>query len=87
MVIKVASGSIKVDLNGQEAVLRFHVSKGKMYIDSTFTPKECRGKGIGTLMIEAAIKYVREKGLLIVPVCQFSVEYFKRHSEYKEMLG
>lgn len=78
--------SIKIKLNGQEVVSRFQISKGKMYLDSTFMPEERQGKGVGTRMIEAAIKYAKEKGLSIVPVSTFSVEYFKKHPEH-EILG
>jgi predicted GNAT family acetyltransferase len=38
-------------------------------------------------MMEAAINYAKENKLTVVPVCPFSVEFFKKHPEYKDMLG
>jgi|YelNatPaOPRAMG01_1025707.scaffolds.fasta_scaffold38382_5 predicted GNAT family acetyltransferase len=87
MSVRIENKKIVVDFGGSEAFLKFHVSKGKMYIDSTFTPEEHRGKGAGTKMMEAAINYAKENKLTVVPVCPFSVEFFKKHPEYKDMLG
>ncbi|MCX8182195.1 MAG: N-acetyltransferase [Candidatus Methanomethyliaceae archaeon] len=87
MSVKIEDEKIVVDLGGSEAFLKYHVKKDKMYIDATFTPEEHRGKGIGAKMMEAAINYAREKKLKIVPVCPFSVEFFKKHPEYKNMLA
>ncbi len=87
MNVMITDQAFTVDLGGSQAFLKFHISRGRIYLDSTFTPEECRGKGVGTKMMEAAIEYARKKGLKIVPVCQFSVEYFKKHPEYKDLLG
>lgn len=87
MSAKIKNRKIVVDLDGVEAFLKFHVGKGKMYLDATYTPEEHRGKGVGTKMMEAAINYAKERKLSIVPICPFAVEYFKRHPEYKDMLG
>jgi len=37
--------------------------------------------------MKVVIQYAKEKGLLIVPVCPFAVEYFKRHPEYDYILA
>ncbi|MEM3365097.1 MAG: GNAT family N-acetyltransferase [Candidatus Methanomethyliaceae archaeon] len=87
MSVRIEDKKIAIDLGESEAFLKFHVSKGKMYIDSTFTPEEHRGKGLGRKMMEAAIKYAKENKLKIVPVCPFSVDFFKKYPEYKELLG
>ena len=34
-----------------------------------------RGKGIGSLLMDAAVKYASEQGLTINPVCWFAAEY------------
>ncbi|MGC8936874.1 MAG: GNAT family N-acetyltransferase [Candidatus Methanomethylicaceae archaeon] len=87
MSAEIKNRRILVDLDGAEAFLKFHVDKGKMYLDATYTPEEHRGKGVGTKMMEAAINYAKERKLSIVPICPFAVEYFKRHPEYKNVLG
>jgi hypothetical protein len=68
------------------AKLAFHVEGKKMHFDSTYTPQEFRGKGIGSQLMQAGIDYAKKMGFIIVPVCSFSVEYFKKHPEYADLL-
>jgi len=76
---------IKIDEKASASVM-FHAEGKKMYLDSTYTPHAHRGKGIGGQLMLAALDYAKKMGLMVVPVCSFSVEYFKRHSEYAGML-
>jgi hypothetical protein len=68
------------------ASLSFHVEGNKMYLDSTFTPPKYRGRGIGSELVQASIEYAKKNGLTIVPVCEFAVEYFKKHREYGSLV-
>ena len=36
---------------------------------------------------EKAVTYAKEHGLKIKPVCTYSVQFFKKHTEYKELLS
>jgi len=69
------------------AELAYHIEGSRIFLDSTYTPEEFRGKGVGARLVEAAISYAREKGLKVVPVCPFALEYFKKHPEHKEILS
>jgi len=68
------------------AHLRFHVEGRSLFLDSTFTPPEYRGKGIGSELVKASIEYAKKNNLSIVPVCEFAVEYFKKHTEYIDLI-
>jgi predicted GNAT family acetyltransferase len=83
----VKENSLVIKLDGSAtARLSFHVEGKEMHFDSTYTPEQHRGKGIGSQLIEAGIDYAKKMGLKIVPVCSFSVEYFKKHPEYADLL-
>ena len=69
------------------AELAYHVEGNLIFLDSTYTPEEFRGRGFGARLVEAAISYAKEKNLKIVPVCPFAVEYFKKHPEHKDILS
>jgi predicted GNAT family acetyltransferase len=76
-----------IKLDGKAiARLGIHVEGNKIHFDSTYTPEKYRGKGIGSQLIEAGIDYAKKKRLKIVPVCNFSVEYFKKHPEHADLL-
>jgi predicted GNAT family acetyltransferase len=40
-----------------------------------------RGRGLGTRLVEAAIRDLRERGLDVVPICPFVTAYVRRHPE------
>lgn len=84
--VKANAIRIKVDENNF-AYVKFHTEGKKIYLDSTYTPEEHRGKGIGGELMKASMDYAQKNGLLIVPVCAFAVEYFKRHPQYQGLLS
>ncbi|MGA2572714.1 MAG: GNAT family N-acetyltransferase [Candidatus Methanomethylicaceae archaeon] len=64
----------------------FHKEGNRMYLDSTFTPEEYRGRGIGSELMKSSMDYAKKNSLLIVPVCSFAVEYFRKHREYSPII-
>lgn len=52
----------------------------------TIVPPELEGRGIGSRLIAAALKDVREKGLKIVPQCSFVAHYIDSHPEEADLL-
>ncbi|MEJ5293261.1 MAG: GNAT family N-acetyltransferase [Candidatus Methanosuratincola sp.] len=69
------------------AELAYHIEGSLIFLDSTYTPEEFRGRGVGAKLVEAAISYAKERGLRIVPVCPFALEYFKKHPEHDDILS
>lgn len=71
---------------GKYAYLGYRVENGVLFIDSTYTPPEHRGKGIAAKLVEAAISYSKENGLRIAANCDYAKKYFERHPEYSQLL-
>ncbi len=69
------------------AELAYRIEGNRIFLDSTYTPEKFRGKGVGAKLVDAAISYAKEKGLKVVPVCPFALEYFKKHPEHNEILS
>lgn len=83
----VKDDAILIKVEGRaRAKLMFHVEGKKMHFDSTYTPEKFRGRGIGSQLMQAGIDHAKKSGLKIVPACSFSVEYFKKHAEYGDLL-
>ena len=72
---------------GKTAYLRYSTEDGVMILESTYTPEEHRGLGLAGKIMEKAAMYAREHGLKIRPVCSYSAQFFKKHTEYKELLS
>ena len=58
----------------------------KIVIDHTEVDDALEGKGIGTKLIEAAVKYARKNNLLIKPVCPFAKKVLESSDEYEDVL-
>jgi uncharacterized protein len=87
MDYEVTENALLIKLDGRAtARLSYHMEERKMHLDSTYTPEKYRGRGIGSQLIQAGIDYAKKMALKIVPVCSFSVEYFKKHPEYADLL-
>lgn len=73
--------------DGSKAWLSFKEEDGKLYLIETYTPEQHRGKGYGARLVEAAIKDAKSRGLKIVPVCSYSIYYFLKNKEAREVLA
>lgn len=71
---------------GKYARVKYHVSRGALYIDSTFVPEEYRGRGLAESMMKAVAEYAKQQRLKIVPVCSYAKRYFETHPEYQSLL-
>ena len=56
--------------------IEFERSGSEMTILHTYA--YLRGRGIGSLLMDAAVKYAAEQELTINPVCWFAAEYLQR---------
>ena len=57
---------------GKYAYVKYHISDGTLYIDSTFVPEEYRGRSLAETLVKAAIEHARQNNLKIVPVCSYA---------------
>ena len=73
--------------DGSKAWLAVKEEGDKMYLLETYTPEQHRGKGYARLLMETVIKDAREKGLKLIPICSYSVYYFVRFKNYRDVLA
>lgn len=50
-------------------------------IDHTEVEPSFEGQGVGKKLVQAAIAYIREKGVKVIPLCPFAKGYFDKHPE------
>ncbi len=91
------SGEFTVEMTGRvfyirlpdksKAYLRYHIEDGKLYLDATYTPEQWRGRGLARKLVEKAIDYAVSKGLKIAPICSYSVYYFLKNPDKRDLLA
>jgi predicted GNAT family acetyltransferase len=72
--------------DSEKAVVKYRLKDREMYIISTFTPPEHRGKGIAEKLMDEAVRFAERENLKIVPVCSYAKHYFEKHPELKALL-
>ena len=77
----------EIDLgDGSFAIAQYTLRAGKITLTHTEVPPAHEGKGIGTLLVRAALASARERGLKIIPICPFIAAYIRKHAEEQDLL-
>lgn len=71
--------------DGQVAVADYRLDGAKMIIAHVGVPPVLEGKGIGGMLVKAALEHARVAELKVVPVCPFAAAWLKRHPEYQDL--
>ena len=58
-----------------------------MFLTHTEVPKELGGKGIGKILVQNTLEYLKTNGHTLAPVCPFVAAYVKKNPEWKEILA
>lgn len=84
--------------NNEDHQYELHVEKGiakieyiitkneEIYLTHTEVPPAMEGKGIGSQLVEKALKNIEERKLTLVPLCPFVAGYIQKHPEWKRIV-
>ena len=84
--------------NNKDHQYELHVEKGiakieyiitkneEIYLTHTEVPPAMEGKGIGSQLVEKALKNIEERKLTLVPLCPFVAGYIQKHPEWKRIV-
>lgn len=75
--------------NEEELARMVYVWAGdeRIIIEHTEVDDRLRGKGAGKQLVEAAVRFAREKGIKIVPLCPFARSVFRKVPAYGDVLA
>jgi uncharacterized protein len=59
----------------------YRLHDGRITFTHTEIDPEHEGAGLGSQLIRAALDDARRRGLAVLPVCPFVVEYIRRHPD------
>ncbi len=58
----------------------------KIIIDHTEVYPGNEGRGLGKMLVKAAVEFAREKHLKILPLCPFAKNVFDKSPDYSDVL-
>lgn len=70
----------------EKAWLTYEVENGIMTLKQTYTPEQYRGQGLAKMLVDKAVEVAKQKNLKIKPVCSYSVYYFIKNPEKRDIL-
>jgi uncharacterized protein len=77
----------ELDVEGGVAFANYRTTPSAVIITHTETPRELRGRGIASELIEGALALIRSDGRKVIGACGFVVDYLRKHPEYADMVG
>jgi uncharacterized protein len=74
-------------VDGHVAILNYKQDGRSITFIHTQVPKALAGRGVGSALAGAGLKYAREQGLQVIPKCEFVAGYIKKHPEFADLVG
>ncbi|MEM9329815.1 MAG: GNAT family N-acetyltransferase [Pseudomonadota bacterium] len=75
-------------VNGAFAEMTFtKAGEGLIIIDHTEVPQALSGLGLGVRLVESGVRFARESGRKIVPLCPYAAHQFRKHAEWHDVLN
>lgn len=81
------SNKFFVLIGGKESSLRYEkMNHNVLDAKLMFVPKNMRGQGIASRLVEQVISYAKKNGQKIKPTCSYIQEYLESHPKHKDIL-
>jgi len=82
-------GVFYIEENGQRIanLVYFSENEGQFTIEHTVVAPGNEGKGLGKLLVNAAVAFARENSLKIVPQCPYARKVLEGSDTYKDVLA
>ena len=82
-------GRFYIEVEGkQEAEMTYtYAGTNKIIIDHTEVSDKLKGQGIGYKLVDASVEFMREKDIMVIPLCPFAAAVFKKKQDYSDRLA
>ncbi len=70
-----------LEVEGHEAELTYHLDGDRLVLDHTGVPDALGGRGLGGVLVRAALERALADGLALVPRCPFARSWLEKHPD------
>ena len=81
-----AEHRFEVNLEGDTAFAEYQLKPGQLVLPHTVVPPAFEGKGVASALARHAFGYARDRGLKVVPTCEFMAGWVKKHPEAQDVV-
>ena len=82
-----AEGQYELAIQGEVAIAAYDRRDGALVFTHTQVPESVEGQGVASRLIAAALHDARERGLKVIPLCEFVATHMDRHPEEQDLLA
>lgn len=79
-----AASRFEVSIDGHVAELVYRRNGDRLVLVHTGVPEALEGRGVGGMLVQAAIERAAQQRLTVVPLCPFARRWLERHPEDAE---
>ena len=76
----------ELDAGSAMAFANYRLTPDAVIITHTETPRELRGRGIASELVNGALQLIRADGLKVVAGCGFVVDYLNKHPKFADLV-
>lgn len=69
------------------SIIEYTVKPGILSLNHTEVAKALAGKGVASEMTENVLLQIEQRGLKVIPACDFIKSYIDKHPEWKSILA
>ncbi|MFH5926883.1 GNAT family N-acetyltransferase [Roseomonas xinghualingensis] len=69
------------------AIIAYRREGKRIVLTHTEVPEALSGQGVGSRLIQGALRIIRAEGLRVVAQCSFVAAYIERHGEERDLLA
>lgn len=86
VVNNVEKSRFEILVAGKRAVAEY-IDRGHMIVFThTEVPTGLEGKGIGSKLVTAGLRFARAQKKTVLPLCPYVAAYIRRHPEYQDLV-
>ena len=83
---KVTTGRFELERDGHVAYLEYSLTDKVLALLHTEVPEKLRGYGVGSWLIEHALRWAREHHVKVDVICPSVAEYIEKHPDYSDLV-
>jgi predicted GNAT family acetyltransferase len=82
------SSRYEILLDGQSVgICNYRKTDTAVLLPHVEVTPELNGRGIGSVLARGALDDLRQRGLPVVPICPFMVDFIRRNPEYDDLVS
>lgn len=82
-----AGSQFELHINGQIAFVEYYQVGNKIHLTHTETPQSLQNQGVASELIRQTLHYIKQKHLVLLPLCSFVSAYIDNHPEWRSILS